>query len=171
MSAHTNTRLETADGTVVAYLAPNFEVNGISDNDLTADARPRGEPMLARDLQLISFEVTAQGQFEHSDQLPSGHVTDLESIVGHSAPITAREQVNRIREFLHDRTMTADGTVAKPFHFYDGPDSYDNVAGDIDWAAGQFPPVNVSAFRPVDEPGAGRYEYTLSLQVGLTEHP
>lgn len=169
MSAHTTTRLEMPDGTVVAYLAPSFEVTTVLDNDLFAAPRPRGSPSIVRDFQRLSFEVSIQGQFEHSDQLPAAHVSALESVFGHAAPITAREQVARIRRFTVDRTLI-NGIRAQPFHLYDDDDEYAYTdASNIDWQAGRYPPVTPVQVRPSDEPGATRWEYTIQLQVGTPE--
>lgn len=167
MSVHTNIRLEASDGTPIAYFAPEFEVNTTTDNDLNQAARPREEPSIARDSNFISMEVSVQGEFVHSSTLPDAHVADLESMLGHSAPITAREQVNRIRRYVQDRPLLSAGIRAEPLHFYDNGDAYANeTAAAIDWQAGDYPPVAISKLSPIDEPGAGRYEYTVKLQVG-----
>jgi len=169
VSAHTTTRLETPDETVIAYLAPSFEVTTVLDNDLFNEPRPRGKPSIVRDYERLSFEVDVQGQFEHSDNLPAGHVSDLETVFGHAAPITAREQVARIRRFTVDRSLI-NGIRAEPLHLYDDGDEYAYTGADqIDWSAGRYPPVTPKQVQPADEPGATRWQYTLSFQVGTPE--
>jgi hypothetical protein len=158
MSDHTNIRLETTGGTVVAYLAPNFKIEPVAKNDLFSQARPRGKPSISRDQQVITHQVVAQGVFEHSENLPPAHASDLETLFGH-APVTAREQVNRLFDY-----MIQEGG---PFHLYDVADEYRYSEGSIDYEAGKFPPVNIDEFRPPSEGGFERFNYMIKMIVGV----
>jgi len=160
MSDHTEIRLETTGGTVIAYFAPNFEVRPTLDNDLKGNPLPRGETEIVRDLRLIQHEVTVQGIFEDSRNLPEAHKNDLESLFG-TAPVTPRMQVNRIEDFMYNE--------GGPFNFYEGNDSYTKTDdANIDWANGEKPVVNISQFRPPSDGGLSRFEYMVQLKPGVT---
>lgn len=164
---HRNIRLEK-NGTVIAYLAPNFEVNPVASNDLKPGGGkplPRNRPTRIRDLRVISDEVTVQGEFHDTHDpdsgtaaLPSGHISDLESLFG-TTPVTARMQVNRIRDFLH--------TTGGPYELYEGNDQYTaTTESEVDWANGIFPTVFVDQFRPPSMGGHRRMEYMIKMKVG-----
>ena len=163
MTTHNHTRLETQGGTVIAYFAPEFEIIGTIDNDLTTNARPRDKPAIVRDQQRIAMEVTAQGAFEHSSELPSAHRSALETLFG-SLPVTARDQVGRIREYQNAGPLDSNGLRAESLHFYHGGDEYAYTSPD--WFAGQYPPVAIDTFEPVRDPGVSRWTYTIRLAVG-----
>lgn len=159
MTDHTDVRLETPDGTVVAYFAPNFEVDPSLSNDLHVAERAQGRPTIARDNRLLSHEISVQGVFEHTNNLPSAHASDVESLVG-SSPATARDQVNRLVHFVRD--------VGGPFHLYEGADEYtahDESAVDVQ--SGVYPVVQVANVKPPSHGGLARYEYSVSFVVGV----
>lgn len=162
MSNHTDIRLETTGGTVVAYLAPNFEVTPVVDNDLKGGPKGRGDPQIVRDFQFITHEVTAQGVFESSANLPDAHATDLENLFG-TSPVTARDQVNRVVHYM------TDANEGGPFYFYDEGDQYTaETEGAVDPQNGVYPAVAIEQFRPpAAQPGVARHEYTIKMQVGL----
>lgn len=158
MSDHTNIRLEK-DGTVVAYFAPNFEVTPTLDNDLKGNPLPREDTAIIRDMRLITHELTIQGVFEDSRNLPDAHKTALESLFG-TAPVTPRMQANRIESYMF--------TVGGPFDFYEGNDSYTaSQTSALDWESGVKPMVNISQFRPPQEAGMDRWEYVCKLKPGM----
>lgn len=162
MSDHEQIRLETTGGTVVAYLAPNAETTPIMDNDLFSQAPGRGDPAIVRDIQKITFEITAQGQFMDSTELPDAHATDLENLFGKS-PVTAMDQIFRVMHYMHDPSEGG------PFRFYWRDASFTATsAGAVDYQAGTFPVVNIGQFRPPTEGGFSRGQYQLKLIVGLT---
>lgn len=157
--SYTNIRLEKTDGTVIAYFAPNFEVRPILDNDLFANALPRGSPTIVRDLRKYQHEITLQGVFEHSNNLPSDHATALENLFGFS-PVTARDQVRRVQRIALN--------TGGPFHFYDDPDQYTETdEANVDIANGIYPTVNLDQFRPPSQGGLDRQEYVVKLSVGV----
>lgn len=160
MSDHTNVRIETTDGTVVAYLAPNFEITPTLKNDLFAQDVTDGKTV-ARDNQIVRHEIVAQGAFEHSDSLRSAHASALTSLFGKS-PVTARDQVNRIEHY-----MKYEGG---PFHFYEGSDEYTATTQDsVDVQASPAikPVVQLDEFRPPSEAGLSRFEYMIKMVVGV----
>lgn len=159
MSDHTNIRLETTGGTVIAYFAPNFEVTPVFANDLKGNPLPREDTEIVRDLRMITSELTVQGVFEDSRNLPSAHKSALETLFG-TAPVTPRMQVNRIIDFMF--------TQGGPFNFYNDTDSYTaTTTSGIDWAGGTKPVVNISEFRPPEEAGVARFEYMVKLKPGV----
>jgi len=158
VSDHTNIRLETTGGTVIAYFAPNFTVRPVLDNDLKGGRRPREQPPVTKDLQLIKPEISIQGAFEHSDELPEPHRNDLQTLFG-SSTVTARDQINRIRDFMNQ---------GGPFVLYDGPDEYSATSSSgVDRANGVFPVVNIDQFRPPSQAGHSRAQYTVKMRVGV----
>lgn len=161
MAPHEETRLETTGGTVIAYLAPNAETTPTLNNDLLAEPRARGRPAIVRDNQQITFEITAQGTFIDSDELPDAHRTDLENLFGY-APVTAMDQINRVVHFAHD---TNEGG---PMHFYWRGNSFNAPSeSDVDYQNGVYPPVAIDQFRPPTAGGFSRGEYMLKLAVGV----
>lgn len=161
MSDHTNQRLETQSGDVVAYLAPTLEVNPNYDNDLQEEPLPDTEGSVVRDLSLFSHEIVFQGAFEHSDNLPDAHATDLDTLFG-GLPVTPRDQVNRIIAFAYQQLG--------PYELYDGSDEYSatSVSG-LDVANGVYPTVDISQVRPTSNAGEPRRGFTIRLSVGFDE--
>lgn len=167
MADHTEIRLEKG-GDVVAYFAPNAEANAIADNELEPNGGsglPGDKPARIRDFQKITDEITVQGVFmpthdaETGQQnLPSDHVDDLQDLFDQDT-VTARDQVNRVRQFMH--------VEGGPFELYDGDDEWTaGTASGVEWENGIFPVVQISQFRPTSIGGISRIEYTLKLQAG-----
>jgi len=163
MAPHEDVRLETPGGDVVAYLAPNFEINPTLKNNLYSESVTEGKTV-ARDNQIIQHEIVAQGVFEHSENLPPAHATDLESAdMFDSSPVTPRMQVNRVEHYMK--------YVGGPFHFYDGDDHYiaaSESAVDVEASPAIKPNVQISEFRPPKQSGRPRFEYMLKLIVGVS---
>lgn len=163
MSDHTHTRLETTDGTVIMYLAPNVKYQPVYQNKLHSQARPRGEPQISRDVSMWSTEFTLQGDLQDSDALPQAHEDDLAALDANwSAPVSAIEQKNRMTHYLID--------VGGPFCLYDGDDEYTATSkSEVDRSNGVFPTVQVSEWRPPRDANksASRVGYTLKLQLGV----
>jgi len=162
MSDHTDQRLTTTDGTIIAYLAPTVETNPTIDNDLTGNPIPDSKKTVQRDLRVFSHEIIFQGTFEHSDNLPSAHANDLDTLFG-GLPVTARDQVNRIIRYQYEE--------GGPFHLYDGPDQYTaDSESEIDVASGVFPTVQISQIRPQRQDGNFiREGFMLRFAVGLED--
>lgn len=160
MSAFDEIRLEK-DGTVVMYLAPNASVRPVASNDLQVKRRPRGRPAIARDVARWKDEIVLRGNFEDSDQLPEDHEAALVALDSDwSAPVSARQQVNRIDHFVHE--------VGGPFELYEGGNQYTATdPSEVDRRAGVFPTVQISEFRPPSDAGGSRYEYTLKCVQGV----
>jgi len=160
MSDHTEIRLEeVGSDTVVAYFAPNFEVRPVLDNDLKGQPLPRQRTEIVRDLRIIQHEVTVQGIFMDSRNVPKPHKDALESTFG-TSPVTPRMQVNRIEYY-----MFAEGG---PFEFYEGDDEYTATEqSGIDWENGIKPVVNIDQFRPPSNAGVSRFEYMLKFKPGV----
>lgn len=162
MSDHEQIRLETIDGDVVAYLAPNAETTPVLDNDLFNQAPGRGDPQIVRDIQKITFEISAQGTFMDSDELPDAHRSDLETVFG-KTPVTAMDQINRVVHYVHDPSEGG------PFRFYWRGNEFTATDADgVDYEDGVYPVVNVDQFRPPTQGGFSRGEYTLKMIVGVS---
>lgn len=159
MSDYDAIRLETQDGEVIAYLAPAFKVTPMMKNDLMKNVLPRGRGTKIRDVNKWAWELTVQGQFEHSSNLPTDHQDALESLFG-SLPVTARQQVNRIRHYIK--------TVESGMVLYENSDEYSATnIDDVDFEDGKFPTVFVTEFRPPRTGGHSRMEYMIKMDVGF----
>jgi len=159
MGDHTDVRLETPDGTVVAYFAPNFEVKPSFGNDLHTAERTGTDPTIVRDNQRYSHDLSVQGVFEDADNLPAAHAADVKSLVGES-PATARDQVNRL---VHFATQ-----VGGPFHLYEGDDEYTATESSaVDVQAGVYPAVQIADVTPPSQAGLPRFEYNVDFVVGV----
>lgn len=145
---------------VVAYLAPNFEVNPVLSNDLkTGDSLQRWPNNIIRDFRLITHEITVQGAFEHSEELPKSHRDDLEELFGKS-PVTARDQIDRVLRYAK--------THGGPFELYDGFDEYTaTTGGNTDYQTGTFPTVQISEIRRPSTSGVSWTEYMIRMTVGV----
>lgn len=159
MSEYDAIRLETQDGDVVAYFAPAFQVTPMDKNDLMVNVLPRGRGTRVRDINKWQNEITVQGQFEHSSNLPDDHQSALESVFG-SLPVTPRQQVNRIRYFAR--------TTDEAMILYENEDEYSATNMDeVDLQDGVFPTVFIQEFRPPRHGGHQRMEYMVKLVVGF----
>ena len=156
---HTDVRLETPDGDVVAYFAPNFEVTPQFSNDLYTAERSEKAPAIARDNLRYTHELSVQGIFEHSDALPPAHAEDLEGLF-ETSPVTARDQVNRLVYYATQ--------VGGPFHLYEGEDEYTATdAEEVDVEAGVYPTVQIAGVQPPSHGGLSRFEYAVDFVVGV----
>lgn len=159
MSDHADVRLETPDGTPVAYFAPNFEVQPSFDNDLFTAERTQSDPSIVRDNQRYSHELSVHGVFEDSDRLPPDHADAVEAMVG-SAPATARDQVNRLVHYATE--------VGGPFHLYEGGDEYTATSHtETDVENGVYPVVQIRSVEPPSQGGFSRHDYSVRFVVGV----
>lgn len=159
MSDHTNVRLETPGGGVVAYFAPNFEVKPTFANDLHEAERSGDDPPVVRDSRRYSHDLSVQGVFEDAANLPAAHAADVEAMVG-TSPATARDQVNRLVYYATQ--------VGGPFHLYEGDDEYTATdPADVDLQNGVFPAVQIAEITPPSQAGLPRFEYAVDFVVGV----
>lgn len=163
MADHTEVRLEkpreNAANEVVAYFAPNFEVQPSFDNDLFTAERAADRPAVVRDNRQYSHELSIQGVFEDSDRLPQAHRDDVEALVG-SSPATARQQVNRLVYYATQ--------VGGPFHLYEGDDEYTaESTGAVDIENGVYPAVQIASIEPPSQGGLSRFEYSVQFVAGV----
>lgn len=120
---------------------------------------PRGRGTRIRNILGYQEELTIQGQFEHSDNLPPAHQNALESLFG-SLPVTPRQQVNRIKYYAK--------TDNNAMNLYEGSDEYTATSdSDINIQNGVFPTVFIEEIRPPRMGGHARMEYTIKLAVGF----
>jgi len=161
VAPHEEIRLETLDGTVIAYFAPNAEVTRSFDNDVTQEGLPGGdEASLVLDFGQWTTEVTVQGFFESSEGLPQAHADDLETLFGKS-PVTAQDQFNRLVGF------TAYGQTG-PYALYNEGNEYTATGqAGVDVQAGTYPAVAVSQIQPSRVSGETREAYTVRFNAGV----
>lgn len=159
MSDHTNVRLETPDGTVVAYFAPNFEVKPRFSNDLHEAERAGADPPVVRDSQRYTHELSVQGAFEDTANLPAAHADDVETLIG-TSPASPRDQVNRLVYYATQ--------VGGPFHLYEGADEYTATdESGVDVQSGVYPAVQIADVSPPSQAGLPRFEYSVDFVVGV----
>lgn len=146
----------------VIYFAPTAEYNPIWKNDLFAKARPNGKPVMARDNNLWTGEFTLQGVFEDSDSpLPPEHEDALLALDSDwTAPVTARQQMNRLLYYLT--------RVGGPFYLIDGSDEYRATsASEVDVYNGVYPAVFPTEIRPPRKAGKTRVQFTVKFKMGV----
>jgi hypothetical protein len=161
MSSHTEIRLEAKDGTVLGYLAPSFEWEESWTNDTIDNPLP-GEDTQAQVLDLSQWigEVTVQGQFEDSTNLPPNHRQALQNL-GFSLPVSAQEQVDRILEYI-----VFGGESPINLYILDNEFTANNEA-QVDPTNGVYPNVAVSEIRTPEEAGLLRKEFLFRFSVGF----
>ena len=161
MAWHEQVRLELDDdsNTVIAYFAPLFEVNMSHSNDITNEPITDGRT-ITQDFGRWKDEVTVQGTFMHSDNLPQPHQDALETLFG-SLPVTAQQQVDR----LVGLTRYGDNG---PYNFYNIGRSYEvgNEGDESDVVSGDYPPVVLEEIRPAEEGGRLRDDILIRMAVG-----
>lgn len=159
MGNYDDIRLETKDGEVIAYFAPNFEVNPMDRNEIGHNPRVN-RVALVRNRNKWTSELTIQGNFEHSEEVPIEHKNALESLFGKS-PVTPQDQVNRLRAF----TVYSDSEES--LNFYHMGNSYIvSRSSEVDVLSGLYPEVAVGEIRTPEEAGLGRKEYMINLLIG-----
>ena len=161
MEPHERIRLETITGEVIAYLAPNAEVNRSFNNDNETFGIPEsGESAVSLDFGSWTGELTVQGFFESSEGLPEAHKTDLETLFGF-APVTARDQFNRLLD------MTVFGEAGPYRLFNEGDDYIAQTQAQVNVADGIYPGVVPTQVRPALNSGETREAYTIQFDVGV----
>ena len=97
MSTYSEVRL-MKDGAVVAYLAPTTQITPVSKNDPFTGTLSKGKGAIARDVRRWYWEVTIQGVFESSTNLPADHRAALQNLFGLSE-VSAEMQMRRIYQY------------------------------------------------------------------------
>lgn len=162
MSSHDSIRLEQPDGTVIAYLAPEFEITPQDRNDVFEAGRGAAREPIVRDNGLWTSEIVAQGAFVHSDELPPTHRSALQTLFGQQT-VTPLDQINRLRALT---VYAQPGAV----HFYHRSNEYRaSSASGIDVQNGVYPAVAIAELRnPEDGDISGnRAEWLIRMSVGL----
>ena len=164
--SHENIRLETKDGDVIVYMAPSFEWEPTFTNSITNEPIPGKEnAALALDLDQWIGEITIQGQFDHSENLPAEHINAIETNLGITAPFTARDQVN----YAIDR-LVFDTAVEPPYNLYIEGDRYiERNISQADPENGLYPNVTISEIRRPQEAGFNRLSYLFRFVIGRVD--
>lgn len=163
MADHEELRLEDKDGFVIAYFAPSFEWEDVYQNDITSEGLPGpGQNTLLLDLSQWTGELTIQGAFESSQNLPQEHRLALDNM-GFSLPVSAQEQANyAIEQLVYEPTP--------PYNLYVNENEYTaNSPGEINVAGGTYPNVTVTEIRTPEEAGLTRMDYLFRFQVGFEQ--
>jgi hypothetical protein len=149
-----------SNGTVVAYLAPNFEVVRQAKNDLHAAARARGRASIVRDNLVVLEELTIQGSFMSSLEVPAAHRSALEALFSTSAEVTPDMQANRLLHYLV--------RVGGGFQLYHGAREYRaSTEAAINYPAGVFPQVGFQDYSESGRSGRNQRVWVLKFAIGL----
>lgn len=145
-------------GVVVAYIAPQIQVDSVDKNNLTGGPRPGERAAISRDRGLIQEELTVQWDCVHSDLLPDDHKAALAVLFG-ALPVTPEQQVNRLLQYFH---------AGGPFEFYRGTDQYKAVNdAAINRGAGIFPNVQWGEARRTYKPAGSKIPVVIRLMAGV----
>jgi len=160
--SYNSLRLETKDDTTIAYFAPSFSWEPSWTNDAATTPLPGGDNQAQIfDLSQWVGEITIQGQFEDSQNLPPNHRTALNNIFPSGTPVSAQEQVDRAVEFL-----VFDPNP--PYNLYINDRQYTvNAASGVDVANGTYPNVSCSEIRTPEEAGLTRNEFLFRFNIGF----
>lgn len=155
-------RLETLDGTVVAYFAPNFEVNPQYNNDVTDVPRQGDRPARVVGNGLWTQELVVQGTFMHSDEVNPDFREALQDLFA-AQTVTAIDQVNR----LCDMVVYSE-TESFVLH-HRGNEYAATSVGSIDAANGIYPAVTPSELRMPEEAewSHSRTDYMVRMSSGI----
>lgn len=160
--SHESIRLEATDGTVIAYLAPTFEVTPQDTNDVFGAGRGGDRKPIVRDNGLWTSEIVAQGHFPHSEETRAAHRQALQDLFGQNT-VTPLDQVNRLRAMT---VYSQPGAV----HLYHRGNEYTATSeADLDVANGVYPAVTISELRnPEDgEVSQNRVDFLIRMDVGF----
>lgn len=160
MSDFSGCRLEK-DGTTIIYFAPASTITPSFKNDLFDEDRPSDRGTIVRDKNMWHHEVSVQGDFVHSSELPDDHAAALSGLdMGSKDNITARDQLNRLVEYSLETGGNLD--------LYDFGDTYTKTDMDtVSYASGIFPSVYVGEIQSPRGGGQSRIAYTVKFTVGV----
>ncbi|MCU4743453.1 hypothetical protein [Natronoglomus mannanivorans] len=161
MSGYDAIRLETPTGTVVAYLAPSFEVVPQDQNDVFEGSRPDDSAIVTNN-GLWTSELTVQGAFVHSDEARGPFQQALQDLHGQQI-VTPDDQINRLRE----HTVYAPGQSY--LHFYHRDNEYVAASdSSVDVGDGIYPVVTPVELRMPEngETSTLRTDFLIRLAIG-----
>jgi len=151
-------RLETKGGD-----APSFEWEPSFNNDATTNPLPgkRNQAQIF-DLAQWTGEITIQGQFQPSENLPPAHRSALDSLFG-GLPVSASDQADRaINKLVFDENVSA------PYNLYLNDREFSaNSPNSVDVPGGVFPNVSCTEIRTPEEAGLARNEFLFRFSVGF----
>ena len=163
MSATDNWRLEDKDGNVIALFPPAAEWEPTATNDITENALPgEGTDALILDLSQWLFEITVQGDFEDSQNLPVEHRQALFDM-GFDLPVSATDQI----QFILENVVYGS---SPPYNLYLGEWEFTAESrAEVDAEQGIFPNVSISEIRTPEQAGVTVSEYLFRFTVGFVE--
>lgn len=165
MSEFTTYRLKKGDE-IVAYLAPVKQREIVYKATIFGEPRSQGRGAIVLDSRVYLVDITLQGTFEHSDNLPMDHRTALQMIFG-AQKVTAEMQMRRIYQYA----LGVGGT-------------FDLYTPDIEFTATTDEEIRVDPQYPADPlrlpqvmfnqihgpyvAGSPKIEWVLNLKAGLS---
>ena len=158
-------RLERADGVVIAYFAPSFEVVPQDSNQVFESPRSGDRETIVRDNGLWTSELTVQGAFVHSEDMQPDFREAVQDLFGQQT-VTPDDQVNRLREM----TVYSD---AETLHLYHRDNEYTATSsGQLDPGNGVYPAVAPNELRTPEEGevSSSRIDFMVRLSVGLSRN-
>ena len=163
MSVTDNWRLEDKEGNVIALFPPAAEWEPTATNDITENALPGEETdALVLDLSQWLVEITVQGDFEDSRNLPPEHRQAL-SDMGFTLPVSATDQI----QFILEKVVFGS---SPPYNLYLGEWEFTAESrAEVDAEQGVFPNVSVTEVRTPEQAGLTRSEYLFRFTVGFVE--
>jgi hypothetical protein len=154
-------RLES-DGTVVAYLAPTFELTPQDQNEVLQSPRGQERGSIVRNNGLWVSEITAQGSFIHSEDMQQNHRDAIQTLFGQTT-VTPRDQINRLRDY------TVYASTQGYLELYNNANEYTATTdAGVDVQNGTYPVVSVQEMR-MPEDGAvnqSRIDFLIRMAVG-----
>lgn len=154
---------EDGQNRVIAYFAPTFEVVPRHGNDLFEAPLAGARPSVVRDNGLWTSEVTVQGTFQHSDNVPPAFREALLELFDAEEAVTPTDQINRLVEHV---------VYGDPGHyeFYHNENEYTATSADgVDVGNNVYPVVRVADLSvPEDGEASGlRADFEVQLVVGI----
>jgi len=162
MSEFSGCRLEK-NGETVIYFAPASTITPEFANDLFSADRPSDDGTIVFDKNMWHHELTVQGDFQHSAELPTDHANALSGLMGKAADgITARDQHNRVVDFA----LSSGGA----FSLYDFGDEYiKEDFSNVDYNSGVYAKVFFDKILAPREGGKNQVQYTYKFVVGVKD--
>lgn len=147
-------------GTTRLYL-PVSEVNRVVVSKLFTADRSEGKGSITKDKRVDIHEITVQGEFVPSSDMPAEHKAAVQALFSRSV-VTAEEQLRWL--------LALKLYVGGQFDLYLGDDQYtatsaDEVIYDIDGST--YPQVVIEEVRESRDTRATRIGYTLKMRAGF----
>lgn len=167
MAAHEEVRI-VKNGSVVMYLAPVDEIQHHDSNDHTIKGLPNDRPPFLYNMNRVVGEITIQGSFLHSSELPdetsTSHQSELLDLFGNPSEVTAEDQMNRLRaKTLWSSDTSLLDIYCKDTKYIAATDS------ELDPLNGIFPQASIKELRHTDKSGNNRISFMIKFNIGFSD--